>query len=158
MRNDFSVRIGGAAGDGVSSTGEIFGRTLSRSGLHCYGLNSYQSAIRGGHVWFHVRGSAQKVTNQGDDLDVIIALNSETASVHSPFLSEGGVVIYDKDRVKFSQDLVPMNAKSLPMPLGEISRKFDKNPIMQNMVALGATLYLLDLDFNVFSGVLSDMF
>ncbi|MGI0080639.1 MAG: 2-oxoacid:acceptor oxidoreductase subunit alpha, partial [Nitrososphaerales archaeon] len=50
------------------------------------------------------------------------------------------------------------NAKSLPMPLGEISRKFDKNPIMQNMVALGATLYLLDLDFNVFSGVLSDMF
>lgn len=158
MRNDFSVRIGGAAGDGVSSTGEIFARTLSRSGLHCYGLNSYQSAIRGGHVWFHVRGSANKVRSHGDDVDVIIALNSETAQVHSPFLSEGGVVIYDKAKVKFSEDLVPQNAKSLPMPLGEISRKFDKNPIMQNTVALGATLYLLGLDFNVFSGVLSDMF
>ena len=158
LRNDFSVRIGGAAGDGISSTGEIFARTLSRSGLYCYGLNSYQSAIRGGHVWFQVRGSPEKVTNQGDSLDVLIALNSETAEVHSPFVSEGGVIIYDKDRVKFSQNLVPQNAKSLPMPLGEISRKYDKNPIMQNTVALGATLYMLGLDFNVFSGVLTDVF
>ncbi len=158
MRNDFSVRIGGAAGDGISSTGEIFARTLSRSGLHCYGLNSYQSAIRGGHVWFGVRGSTQKVTSHGDKLDLIIALNSETAEIHSPFLSEGGVVLYDKDRVKFSQNLVPTNAKALPVPLGEISRKFDKNPIMQNTVALGMTLYLFGLDFDIFSEVLADTF
>lgn len=158
MRNDFIVRIGGAAGDGISSTGEILARTLSRSGIHCFGLNSYQSAIRGGHVWFQVRGSTQKVTNQGDDVDIIVALNSETAEIHCPFLSEGGVVIYDKDKVRFSQNLVPANAKALPMPLAETSRKFDKNPIMQNTVALGATLYLLGLDFEVFSGVLSDTF
>jgi 2-oxoglutarate ferredoxin oxidoreductase subunit alpha len=158
LRNDFSVRIGGAAGDGVSSSGEILARTLSRSGLHCYGLNSYQSAIRGGHVWFGVRGSPEKLTSQGDNLDIIIALNSETAEIHSPFLSEGGVVLYDKDRVKFSQNLVPTNAKAIPLPLGEISRKYDKNPIMQNTVALGVTLYLLGLDFAIFSGVLADTF
>ena len=158
MRDDFVVRIGGAAGDGVSSTGEVFARTLSRSGFHCYGLNSYQSAIRGGHVWFQVRGSTQKVTNQGDSVDVIIALNSETAEIHSPFLSEGGVVIYDKSKVKFSPNLVPSNAKALGMPLGEISRQYEKNPIMQNTVALGATLYLLGFDLKVFEGVLSDVF
>ena len=158
MRNDFSVRIGGAAGDGVSSTGEILARTLCRMGLHCYGLNSYQSAIRGGHVWFQVRGSSDKVTSQGDDVDVIIALNGETAEVHAPLLSPGGVIIYDKDKVKFSASLVPSHAKALPMPLADISRKYDKNPIMQNMVALGATLYLLGLDFDHFTGVLVDTF
>lgn len=158
MRNDFSVRIGGAAGDGVSSTGEIFARTLSRMGLHCYGLNSYQSAIRGGHVWFQVRGSMEKVTSQGDNVDVVIALNSETAEIHAPFVSPGGIMIYDKDKVKFSQSLVPQNVKSLPMPLADISRKFDKNPIMQNTVALGATLYLLGLDFDTFTTVLTDTF
>lgn len=158
MRNDFSVRIGGAAGDGVSSTGEIFARTLSRSGFHCYGLNSYQSAIRGGHVWFQVRGSKDKVLTQGDDVDIIIALNSETAEIHSPYLSPGGLVIHDKDRVKFSPDIVPPHAKAAPIPLGDISRKFDKNPIMQNTVALGAVLYLLGLDFATFEGVLADTF
>ena len=158
MRNDFSVRIGGAAGDGVSSTGEILARTLSRMGIHCYGLNSYQSAIRGGHVWFQVRGGSEKLTSQGDNLDVLIALNSETAEIHSPLVSPGGVVIYDKDKVKFSPELIPKNAKALPMPLGEISRKFDKNPIMQNTVALGATLYLLALNFDTFVTVLSDTF
>jgi 2-oxoglutarate/2-oxoacid ferredoxin oxidoreductase subunit alpha len=158
LRNDFSVRIGGAAGDGVSSTGEILARTLSRMGLHCYGLNSYQSAIRGGHVWFQVRGSGEKLASQGDHVDVIIALNSETAEVHLPFLSTGGVIIYDKDKVKFSQNLVPQNAKALPMPLADISRKYDKNPIMQNTVALGATLFLLGLEFDTFVSVLADTF
>ncbi|MHB8699745.1 MAG: 2-oxoacid:acceptor oxidoreductase subunit alpha [Nitrososphaerales archaeon] len=158
MRNDFVIRIGGAAGDGVSSTGEIFARTCSRSGLHVYGLNSYQSAIRGGHVWFQVRSGLEKITNQGDNLDILVALNSESAEIHAPFVSSGGVVIFDKDRVKLSPDLVPQNVKVIPLPLGDLSRKFDKNPIMQNTVALGAALYLLGLDFEVFSAVLADTF
>jgi len=158
LRNDFNVRIGGAAGDGISSTGEIFARTCSRSGLHVYGMNSYQSAIRGGHVWFQVRASLDKVTSQGDNLDVLIALNSETAEVHAPFVSKGGVIIYDKDKVKFNANLVPEGVKLLGMPLADMARKFDKNPIMQNTVALGATIFLLDLNFDVFSQVLSDIF
>ena len=158
MRNDFNVRIGGAAGDGISSTGEIFARTCSRSGLHVYGMNSYQSAIRGGHVWFQVRASLDKVTSQGDNLDVLIALNSETAEVHAPFVTKGGVIIYDKDKVKFNANLVPEGVKLLAMPLADMARKFDKNPIMQNTVALGATIFLLDLNFEVFSQVLADVF
>ncbi len=158
MRNDFVVRIGGAAGDGVSSTGEIFGRTCSRSGLHVYGMNSYQSAIRGGHVWFQIRASLSKVTSQGDNLDVLIALNSETAEVHAPFVTKGGVIIYDKDKVKFNQNLVPEGVKSLAMPLADMARAFDKNPIMQNTVALGATIFLLGLNFDIFSQVLADVF
>ena len=158
MRNDFNVRIGGAAGDGISSTGEIFARTCSRSGLHVYGMNSYQSAIRGGHVWFQVRASLDKVTSQGDNLDVLIALNSETAEVHAPFVTKGGVIIYDKDKVKFNANLVPEGVKLLAMPLADMARKFDKNPIMQNTVALGATIFLLDLNFDVFSQVLADIF
>lgn len=158
MRNDFVIRIGGAAGDGVSSTGEIFARTCSRSGLHVYGLNSYQSAIRGGHVWFQVRSGQNKITNQGDNVDILVALNSETVEIHASAVSPGGVLIYDKDKVKFDPSVVPQDVKALPMPLGDISRKFDKNPIMQNTVALGASLFLLGLNYDVFALVLADTF
>jgi 2-oxoglutarate ferredoxin oxidoreductase subunit alpha len=158
VRNDFSVRIGGAAGDGVSSTGEMLAKTCSRMGLHCYGLNSYQSAIRGGHVWFQVRGSNSKLTSHGDNVDVMIALNSESAEIHAPFVSPGGAMIYDKDKVKFPSTLLSPTARALPMPLSQIARQFDKNPILQNTVALGSTLFLLGLDFQVFETVLTDTF
>ena len=48
------VRIAGAAGDGIASTGELFGKTCSRMGLHVMAYNAYQSAIRGGHVWLQL--------------------------------------------------------------------------------------------------------
>ncbi len=48
--------------------------------------------------------------------------------------------------------------KALPMPLADLARNFDKNPIMQNTVALGATIYLLGLNFEIFSQVLADVF
>ncbi|MHB2037149.1 MAG: 2-oxoacid:acceptor oxidoreductase subunit alpha [Nitrososphaerales archaeon] len=158
MVHEFTVRIGGAAGDGISSTGEIFARTCSRSGLHVYGLNNYQSAIRGGHVWFQVRAGTEKITCQGDSTDILIAFNSETADIHAPFVKKGGAIIFDQERVKIKENLVPEGVTLLPMPLGETSRKFDRNPIMQNTVALGATLFLFGLDFAVFSSVLADMF
>jgi 2-oxoglutarate ferredoxin oxidoreductase subunit alpha len=158
MSNEFTVRIGGAAGDGISASGEIFARTCSRSGLHTFGLNNYQSAIRGGHVWFQVRSGIQKITTQGDSADVLIVFNSESADIHAPFVRTGGVIIFDKEKVKINENLVPEGVKLCAVPLGELARKFDKNPIMQNTVALGATLFLLGLDFDVFSGVLADMF
>ena len=48
------VRIAGAAGDGIASAGEIFGKICARQGLHIMAYNSYQSAIRGGHVWLQL--------------------------------------------------------------------------------------------------------
>jgi 2-oxoglutarate/2-oxoacid ferredoxin oxidoreductase subunit alpha len=158
LHDEFTIRIGGAAGDGISSTGEIFARTCSRSGLNAFGLNNYQSAIRGGHVWFQVRAGTKKITSQGDSTDILIVFNSESAEIHAPFVRKGGAIIFDKEKVKVSANLVPEGVKLYSIPLGELSRKFDKNPIMQNTVALGATLFLLGLNFEVFSSVLTDMF
>ena len=156
--NELTVRIGGAAGDGISATGEMFARTCSRSGLHVFGLNNYQSAIRGGHVWFQVRAGLQKVTSQGDSTDILIVFNTESAEIHAPFVRRGGAIIFDKEKVKMPENLVPKGVRQFAIPLGELARKFDKNPIMQNTVALGSTLYLFGLNAEVFSGVLTDTF
>lgn len=109
-------------------------------------------------MWFQVRAGLEKITSQGDSTDVLIVFNTESAEIHAPFVRNGGVIIFDKEKVKIPENLLPAGVKQLAIPLGEISRKFDKNPIMQNTVALGATLYLLDLNAEVFSGVLSDTF
>lgn len=43
------VRLAGAAGQGIQSLGEIWARSVFRSGLFVHGELSYHSRIRGTH-------------------------------------------------------------------------------------------------------------
>jgi Pyruvate/2-oxoacid:ferredoxin oxidoreductase gamma subunit len=47
MRQTFAIGIGGAAGQGVATPGDIFAKIFSRRGLHLNSYNAYQSIIRG---------------------------------------------------------------------------------------------------------------
>src|SRR5205807_1760798 len=81
-KRSLALRVGGAAGDGVSSTAESFAKISARSGLHTWTYSSYQSAIRGGHVWTQVRGG----------LDPILSLG------HTPAVGLGAAVqLFDMD-------------------------------------------------------------
>jgi hypothetical protein len=52
MDRTFAVAIGGAAGQGVATPGDIFAKLFARRGLHINAYNAYQSIIRGGHILF----------------------------------------------------------------------------------------------------------
>ncbi|HWG90516.1 MAG TPA: 2-oxoacid:acceptor oxidoreductase subunit alpha [Candidatus Thermoplasmatota archaeon] len=155
---EITLRIGGAAGDGVNSTGEIFAKTCSRSDLHVYAFNAYQSVIRGGHVWYQIRAGPEKVHSVGDKVDVVIALNTQTADLHIEALRAGGCLIYDPKKVKVDEARLPEGAKAFPIPLGEIAAQFSKNPIIQNTVALGAAMCWFDAPFDTFTEVVTDQF
>src|SRR5579863_2377563 len=104
---EISVRAGGQAGDGIASIGEALARSYSRMGLHVFGLNAYQSVIRGGHVWFQARASPQRVYSQGDHVDVIYALDRQTVDIHLPQLSRGGVLLFDPEKFAVSDSEMP---------------------------------------------------
>ncbi len=143
MVTGFTVRIGGAAGDGIASAGESLARVCSRSGLHLLAYNSYQSVIRGGHSWFQVRASdSGPVESLGEKLDLLIALNEETVAYWLPLVRPGGGVLYD--RGGFQPEL-PGGARDLGMDLAETARKFSEDTILRNTVALGAAVHLLGL-------------
>jgi 2-oxoglutarate ferredoxin oxidoreductase subunit alpha len=157
-RTEVSIRIGGAAGDGVASTGEIFGKTLSRSGQHVYAYNSYQSVIRGGHVWFQIRGGKDPISYVGQHADILIALNKQTVEVHAPLLTPGGRVVFDPSKVKVTEADVPQGVVLCPMPLYEIAKEFSPNPIMANTVAVGAAMQFIKAPVDKFRSVLEDQF
>ena len=62
MRQTFAIGIGGAAGQGVATPGDIFAKIFSRRGLHLNAYNAYQSIIRGGHTFLTIRTGSEKVT------------------------------------------------------------------------------------------------
>ncbi len=155
---EVTVGIGGAAGDGLDKTGDTLARTAARLGLHVYAYNSYQSVIRGGHIWLRVRIGQDKVQCHGDHLNALIALNQDAIERHAPEVEPGGVILFNTDKLRVNTALQD-HVATLPLPVAELTAPFGRiQPIMQNTVALGALLFLLELEFDVAASVLADTF
>src|ERR1051326_2044999 len=99
-RMDLAIGIGGAAGQGIATPGDILARILVRRGLHLKTYNAYQSIVRGGHIFLTIRTSAQPVLSTGDKLDLMITLNQDTMDRHLNLMGPGSVVLYNSDKIK----------------------------------------------------------
>ncbi|MGI0068511.1 MAG: 2-oxoacid:acceptor oxidoreductase family protein, partial [Thermoplasmata archaeon] len=139
--SEIIVRTGGEAGDGIASLGETLARSFARMGLHVFGLNAYQSVIRGGHVWFQARASEARPYSQGDGADVLYCLNRETFDIHRVDLRPGATIIHDPEKFAIAPGDVPTGTKLLPVPTLAIARKYTSQAILQNASGLGAMAY-----------------
>lgn len=159
LTQGITIGIGGAAGDGLDKTGDTLARTAARLGLYVYAFNSYQSIIRGGHIWLQIRLSEQKRHNHGDRVHALIALNEDSLERHARAVEPGGVIFFNSDKVNCDPLLLPEGVQCLGVPVAELLKPFGRAPVvMQNSVLLGAILYWLNLDFQVTEEVLGDTF
>ena len=115
---DLATAIGGAAGQGIATPGNILARILVRRGLHVNVYDAYQSIIRGGHIFLTLRTSDQPVLSHGDKLDVLIALNQDTMDRHLTLMGAGSAVLYNVDRIRPGEpaagvQLCPFSVKGL---------------------------------------------
>jgi 2-oxoglutarate/2-oxoacid ferredoxin oxidoreductase subunit alpha len=155
MRQSFAIGIGGAAGQGVATPGDIFAKIFSRRGLHLNVYNAYQSIIRGGHTFLTIRTGPDKITNMGDHLDLLIPLNQDTMDRHLRLLTSGGACIYNSDTIKGASAAEGVQMCPLPVStLADISR----NKVAQNTLAIGAALSMTGIGFQALESVLAEQF
>src|SRR4029079_4557880 len=100
MKHGFAVSIGGAAGQGVATPGNIFARIFARRGLHLNAYNAYQSIIRGGHTFLTIRAEDTPVRTMGDTIDIIIPLNQDTMDRRLKVIPSGACVLFDAEKLK----------------------------------------------------------
>ncbi len=155
---EITIVAGGQAGDGIASVGETLSKAFTRMGLHLFGLNAYQSVIRGGHVWFLARASPDPVPSQGDTCDVLYALDTQTVDIHLPGLAAGGTVVYDPEKFTIDPARVPVGASALAVPTLAIARKYTSQSILQNAAGLGATAFLAGIPLELLQKTLADSF
>ncbi len=152
---DLSIGIGGAAGQGIATPGDILARIFVRRGLHLNAYNAYQSIIRGGHIFLTLRTSDQPVLSQGDKFDVLIPLNQDTMNRHLRLLGRGAAVLYNGDKIKAENaadgvQLCPFSVKQLAPNI--------KGDLVQNTIALAAVLRLIGVEFKVLEEILTLQF
>ncbi len=155
MRHSFSIGIGGAAGQGVATPGDIFAKIFSRRGLHLNAYNAYQSIIRGGHTFLTIRTGPDKIPTTDGRIDLLIPLNQDTADRHLRLLSAGGACLYNADLIHpgTSADGVQL----CPLPVSKLA-DISRNKVAQNTLAIGAALSMMGVGFAALESVLEEQF
>jgi len=151
---DISIAIGGAAGQGIATPGNILARMFIRRGLHFNAYNAYQSIIRGGHIFLTVRVSDGEIYSHGDKLDLLLCLNQDTMDRHQGLMGPGTRVLFNGDTIEPGDD---GQGTLCPLPIAELTDK-NRNKLIQNTVALGAMTHLLGLDFEILEAILTMQF
>lgn len=154
--NEFSWKIAGAAGHGILNAGMMLARTAVRAGLYAFASAEYPSLIRGGHNHLDVRITERPLLAHTKHVDLLVALNKDSIEFHTQKLSQNGAVIYDGDELPE----LPVKRDDVhyyPMPLAKMALEAG-GPIMRNVIAMGASLALLDFPLDVFFGVIRDNF
>lgn len=155
-------KIGGEAGFGIMSTGEMFARACMRAGLNVYTYPEYPSLIRGGHNTVQVTASPQPLTSHRAQLAILVALNRETIDRHLSELSPQGVIIYDTTDRTFA-DFQPTaisrhDVQLLGLPMEKLAMAGGGMKLMRNTVALGASCALLDIPTDHLTEIIRDTF
>ncbi len=65
------VRVGGEAGEGTITLGDLFTRIAAHAGLEVYTYRTYPSSIKGGQVLYQTRLGSERVLSEGDDADLL---------------------------------------------------------------------------------------
>jgi 2-oxoglutarate/2-oxoacid ferredoxin oxidoreductase subunit alpha len=150
MKKTFAIGIGGAAGQGVATPGDIFAKIFSRRGLHLNAYNAYQSIIRGGHTFLTIRTGPEKVTNMGDRVDLLIPLNQDAMDRHLGLLSDRTACLYNSETIKPGVAAQGVQLCALPVSkLADITR----NKVAQNTLAVGAGLSMMGIGFQALEQV-----
>ncbi|MGQ9600750.1 MAG: 2-oxoacid:acceptor oxidoreductase subunit alpha [Anaerolineae bacterium] len=155
--NDMTIRIGGAAGDGVESSGAGFCQALVRGGLHIFGLPDYHSRIRGGHNFFSIRISDQPLYSHDERVHLLLALTEETIPRHQNAIVEGGAIVYDSSQIANSEWQMA-DRMLLPIPLSEMAKDKAGTELARNTVALGIAVGLTGFDLEPVENIIRQNF
>jgi len=155
MKQTFTIGIGGAAGQGVATPGDIFAKIFSRRGLHLNAYNAYQSIIRGGHTFLTIRTGPERVSNMGDRVDLLIPLNQDAMNRHLGLLTDGAACIYNADTI--TPGVPAKGAVLCPLPVSKLA-DITRNKVAQNTLAVGAGLSMMGIGFQSLEEVLTEQF
>jgi 2-oxoglutarate ferredoxin oxidoreductase subunit alpha len=151
---DYTIKIGGEAGQGIQTIGETLGRVFARSGFHVFTNQDYESRVRGGHNFYQIRFSDRPVMAPKDAVDIIVALDKESIRLHEQELTQRGQIIYDADALKEKHD----KKAFLDIPFVKLATEHGGDKIMANTVATGAVLGMLGMELDILIGIIADTF
>lgn len=147
---DYSILIGGAAGQGSRKAGLLIAKLLNQFGYRIFIYDDYQSLIKGGHNFSKIRASDKEVLSHRTKIDFLLAINTDTIQRHKHNLEEKGILIYNSDEI--------VSQEGVGIPIKKITKEEGGLPIMENVALVAGFAKVLGMDWETTKGVLSKEF
>src|SRR5437588_8929549 len=94
--NDFSIQVATVNGSGSQSANTVLLRSIFQMGVPISGKNLFPSNIAGLPTWFTIRANKDGYIARKKEIDLLIAMNAETAQEDVKTLAAGAAVLYDE--------------------------------------------------------------
>ncbi len=148
--NDFSIIVATVNGSGSQSANSVLLKSIFGMGVPVSGKNLFPSNIAGLPTWYTIRASKDGYVARTRDVQILVALNPETAKDDILNLARGGAAIYEENMnlKQYREDVV-----CYPVPFDKITASVcpeaKLRKLVKNMVYVGVVAQLLDLDLGV---------
>ncbi len=159
--NDFVIRFANVNGSGSASANGMFAKALFRMGIPVATRNIFPSNIQGLPTWFEVRVNEQGYLGRREGVDIMVAMNAETYAEDVASINPGGFLVYDNSKPlakRFKRsDVTEIGIPLASMLLPEFSDQKQRG-LFKNITYLGALTALLNIEFEVITGMVATQY
>jgi len=157
--NDFSIQIATVNGSGSQSANSVLLRSIFAMGVPVSGKNLFPSNIAGLPTWYTIRASKYGYVARRKEIDILIAMNAETAREDMLSLRPGSVAIYEENaNLKQYRD----DVTCYPVPFDKLTAavcpEAKLRKLVKNMIYVGVAAQLFSLDMKAVEGALRKQF
>lgn len=145
--NDFSIQVATVNGSGSQSSNSVLMRSIFQMGIPVSGKNLFPSNIQGLPTWFTIRASKDSYIARKREVDLLVAMNPQTAREDAQALEPGAEVVYEEG---LGLDKVRADIVAYPVPFAELAKNVIEDTrlrkLLANMIYVGVVGYLLGID------------
>ena len=150
ITNDFSIQVATVNGSGSQSANLVLLKSVFAMGIPVSGKNLFPSNIAGLPTWYTIRASKEGYVARKKEIDLLVAMNPETAREDILSLPKGAAAIYDEalDLKQYRNDVI-----CYPVPFDKITAavcpEAKLRKLVRNMVYVGVVAQLISMDMEV---------
>ena len=157
--NDLSIQIATVNGSGSQSANSVLLKSIFRMGIPVSGKNLFPSNIAGLPTWYTIRANKNGYVARKKEIDLLIAMNPETAQEDILSLPTGAAAIYEESAnlKQFRNDVA-----CYPVPFDKLTAgvcpEAKLRKLVKNMIYVGVTAQLLKIDMEAVEPALRKQF
>ena len=157
--NDLSIQIATVNGSGSQSANSVLLKSIFRMGIPVSGKNLFPSNIAGLPTWYIIRANKNGYVARKKEIDLLIAMNPETAQEDILSLPTGAAAIYEESAnlKQFRNDVA-----CYPVPFDKLTAgvcpEAKLRKLVKNMIYVGVAAQLLKIDMEAVEPALRKQF
>jgi 2-oxoglutarate ferredoxin oxidoreductase subunit alpha len=145
--NDFSIQVATVNGSGSQSSNNVLMRSIFQMGVPVSGKNLFPSNIAGLPTWFTIRVNKDGYVARKKDIDLLVAMNPQTAFEDVKTLQPGAVCV---SPIELKLDAVRNDVRHYQVPFTELAAQATEQiklrKLLTNMIYVGVVGELLGID------------